>query len=233
MIKLFSETEYQNARYKDSLLLRCIRCDKIFYRTKNSIRIALLKVAADTCEYCSSSCANGLPKQLVKCKQCGKEFLKESSRIKKTLNHFCSHSCAATYNNEHKTTGTRRSKLEAYLEEQLTTMYEFPIKFNTKTEINSELDIFVPHLRLAFELNGIYHYEPIHGKNLLEKTINNDNRKYQACAENNISLCTIDTSSQKYFKPESSKMFLNIITTIIDSKLHQAVPTPKFQSHTY
>ena len=219
MIKLFSEAEYQNAKSKDLLPLQCEECDKIFYIAKQRIRDALFNKTYFKGQYCSRECANGLPKQLVKCKQCNKDFLKESNQIKKHPNHFCSRSCAATYNNEHKVTGTRRSKLEIYLEEQLTTIYEFPIKFNTKTEINSELDIFVPHLQLAFELNGIYHYEPIHGKNLLEKTINNDNRKYQACIENNISLCTIDTSSQKYFKPESSKMFLNIITTIIDSKV--------------
>jgi len=38
------------------------------------------------------------------------------------------------------------------------------IHFNKKDAINSELDIYIPSLKLAFELNGIFHYEPIFGK---------------------------------------------------------------------
>lgn len=36
---------------------------------------------------------------LVTCKQCGKEFHKTNSQIKRTKNNFCSRSCAASYNN--------------------------------------------------------------------------------------------------------------------------------------
>jgi hypothetical protein len=35
----------------------------------------------------------------VKCKQCTKEFDKRPSQIKRTKNNFCTHSCAAIYNN--------------------------------------------------------------------------------------------------------------------------------------
>lgn len=34
------------------------------------------------------------------CAQCGKPVEKIPSQVKKTINHFCSHSCAATYNNK-------------------------------------------------------------------------------------------------------------------------------------
>ena len=81
-----------------------------------------------------------------------------------------------------------------------------------------ELDIYIPSLKLAFELNGIYHYEPIHGSDKLNKIQNNDNRKFQACAEQGISLCIIDTSSQSYFKENTSEKFLKIIINIINSK---------------
>lgn len=40
--------------------------------------------------------------QLVKCSNCGIEFSKLYSEIIKTENHFCSHSCSASYNNTNK-----------------------------------------------------------------------------------------------------------------------------------
>ena len=69
--------------------------------------------------------------------------------------------------------------------------------FNDKTAINSELDIYIPNLKLAFELNGIFHYEPIYGKDKFQRIVENDNNKFQRCQENGISLCIIDTTSQK------------------------------------
>lgn len=39
---------------------------------------------------------------LVNCKNCGKEFNKLPSQIKKTKNHFCNRSCSATFNNKGK-----------------------------------------------------------------------------------------------------------------------------------
>tara|TARA_Y100000310_G_scaffold339131_1_gene430862 strand:+ start:964 stop:1656 length:693 start_codon:yes stop_codon:yes gene_type:complete len=158
-------------------------------------------------------------KQKVSCQQCKKQFLKRTSQIKKHKNHFCSHACAAIYNNTHKKHGTRKSKLEVWLEIQLPDLYpDLEFHFNRKDAINSELDIYIPKLKLAFELNGIFHYEPIYGQKKLGQIQNNDNRKFQACIEKDIELCIIDTSSQKYFKPKTSQKYLDIIDNIINSK---------------
>jgi hypothetical protein len=83
----------------------------------------------------------------------------------------------------------------------------------------SELDIYIPSLKLAFELNGIFHYEPIFGNEKLNKIQKNDNNKFLKCQEKNISLCIIDTSSQKYFKEQTSKKILDIIINIINQHL--------------
>ena len=108
------------------------------------------------------------------------------------------------------------------METKLTELYpNLDIQYNLKEAINSELDIYIPSLKLAFELNGIYHYEPIHGTERLMKIQNNDNNKFQKCIENGISLCIIDTSSLKYFKEQASIKYLNLIKTIIDEKLQQ------------
>ena len=138
-------------------------------------------------------------------------------------NIFCSRSCAAIYKNTHKEKGTRVSKLETWLAEKLRGSFpQTEFHFNRKDTINSELDIYIPSLKLAFELNGIYHYEPIHGYKKLNQIQNNDNRKFQACLERNIELCIIDSSKLTYFKESNALPYLNIIENIIRNK--QAVP---------
>ena len=107
-----------------------------------------------------------------------------------------------------------------WLEEQLTKLYPvLEINFNKTNIINSELDIYIPSLKLAFELNGIFHYEPIYGKEKLDKTKNNDDRKFQICSKLGISLCVIDTHNVKYLKKERDKKFLDIIVKIIDGAI--------------
>lgn len=172
--------------------------------------------------FCSRKCfaASLVTKVLCACQQCSKSFYKLPSQILVSKNNFCSKSCAATYHNAHKTIGIRRSRLEVWLEQQLTSLYPgLEIHYSRKDAINSELDIYVPSLKIAFELNGIFHYEPIFGENKLQQTKNNDQRKFQACLEQGIEFCTLDTSTQKYFKPKTSEKYLTIICNIINQKM--------------
>jgi hypothetical protein len=175
-------------------------------------------------EFCSVSCYGKFKSdnytKVINCKNCEIEVVKHLSDIRsKSGNSFCSRSCSATYNNKNKKFGTRRSKLEIWIEEKLKNKYNFEIIFNGKEVINSELDIYIPSLKLAFELNGIFHYEAIYGEKKLEQIINNDNRKIQACVERGIECCIIDTSNSKNFKPERDKKYLDIIENIIENKL--------------
>ena len=156
----------------------------------------------------------------MKCKNCGKEITKKPSLIKHTKNQFCNRSCAASYNNTHKSHGYRRSKLEIWLEQKLIQLYpNLDIHFNRKDAINSELDIYIPVLKLAFELNGIFHYEPIYGDIKLDSIQNNDNRKFQACLEHGIELCVVDVSWIKYLKETNASKILNIIQEIVQRKM--------------
>lgn len=196
----------------------CDTCNKSFERPVGQINKYINKGYK---VYCSQKChyiARNL-KVKLNCKNCGKSFEKAKNQFEKTKNHFCSYSCSATYNNKHRKNGLRVSKLEKYLQSKLLSIYpNLSFEFNKKDIINSELDIYIPSLKLAFELNGIFHYEPIYGEEKLLKIQNNDKGKFQSCIEKNISLCVIDTSSQKRFTEQSSQKFLNIITSIIDSK---------------
>ena len=204
--------------------IQCDNCKVLFEVDKFKWKRDRHKQKIGKRVYCSKDCryvAKGINfKQLVQCYNCLKSFEKSYSQIIKTNNHFCCQSCAATYNNTHKTKGNRRSKLEKWLEEQLTNIYpELKILYSDKTTINSELDIYIPSLKIAFELNGIFHYEPIFGEDKLNQIQNNDNRKFQACIEHGIELCIIDTSQHKYVKPSTSQKYLDIITHLVTIKM--------------
>ncbi len=219
---LVEMSEVEKGKTYDLFPCKCKHCGKTFFKTRKVIKRIIVEKGEGnhgTGEYCDIKCRSASTKitQLeVECKQCGKNFIKRIVEIKKSPNHYCSHSCAATYQNTHKTHGTRRSKLETYIEERLKTLFLFlPIDFNKKDAIDSELDIYIPSLKLAIELNGIFHYEPIYGQDKLDKIQNNDNRKFQACIEKGISFCTIDSSSFKNFKKEKADKFVEIISGII------------------
>lgn len=159
----------------------------------------------------------------VICTNCTKQFSKTNGNIKQSKNHFCSRSCAATYNNKHKTFGSRKSKLEQWLAQQLKILYpDLEIHYNRKDAIDSELDIYIPSLKLAFELNGVFHYEPIYGENKLKQIQKNDSRKFLACANAGISLCIIDTSKIVYCIPKNYQWVLDIVHRIIDGELQSS-----------
>ncbi len=205
---------------------KCERCGKPFTVPKNTV-LRALKATLDRDRkalykgrYCSKVCRLTRPStaQEHECQQCHVKVMRIPSQVGGKV--FCSQSCSATYHNTHKTHGTRRSKLEVWLEQELAKRYPaLDIHYARKDAINGELDIYVSSIRLAFELNGIFHYEPIYGANKLAQIKNNDQRKYQACIERGIELCTIDTSSFKYFKADRAKPYLDIITKLIDLKL--------------
>lgn len=224
MKPLYTQEEYMLSKSIDELPLECYYCSNIFLKKKKYIT-SELNLNKGEVKFCSQKCSKSfnITKETINCTNCNTEFTKTQGQIKKSKsgNHFCSKSCAATFNNKNKKTGTRRSKLEAWLEEQLINLYsDLDIHFNRKDTIGSELDIYIPSLNIAFELNGIFHYEPIYGNDKLQKIQENDISKSKACHEHKIDLCVIDTSGQKYFKPATSQKYLDIINTIINERLY-------------
>lgn len=207
--------------YDTMISIECDICKKHFTRMQKFVKFEL-KNTPNKKWCCSKQCADltRYTRILVNCKQCGKSFFKRSNQLRRNPNSFCDHSCSATYQNQNKTYGSRRSKLECYLEKELISLYpNLDFHFNRKDAIKSELDIYISSLKLAFELNGIFHYEPIFGQDKLQNILNNDQRKFQACFEKGIELCVIDSSSMKNFKENKAKEYLKIITDIIDQKL--------------
>ena len=219
MKPLYTQDDFNNAKSIDDLLCKCYQCDKSFTQTKHEIQRCINPNNKRTGKYCSKNCENlsKLTIKTISCTNCQLSFERRFKLIK--TNNFCSQSCSVTYNNKHKTHGNRRSKLEVWLEEQLSLLYpNLEIHFNRKDTIGSELDIYIPKLKLAFELNGIFHYEPIYGVDKLSKIKENDISKSKACHEGKIDLCLIDTSGQKYFKISTSQKYLDIIINIIKER---------------
>ena len=220
MIIAYTDDEFNSAISKENLNLKCESCNMIFKISKKNIKYELLK-KRNRYRFCSSHCygVSLQVKNKLNCKNCNKEFFRPTFKLKKSKNHFCSKSCGTTYNNKHKTHGNRRSKLEKWLEEQLIILYSnLEIHFNQKNAISSELDIYIPSLNLAFELNGIFHYEPIYGVDKLLRVQENDISKSKACHDAKIDLCIIDTSAQSYVKPHTSQKYLDIIVEIINNR---------------
>lgn len=231
MKPLYTQEQFNSAKTYDKLPCECYICGKSFLKNKKELILVIKKYTykngkdfSNKAKYCSIKCRgiNSNKRKIIKCKKCETILERKEYQIKnsKTGNQFCSNKCCIIYNNENKSGDFRRSKLEIYLEQKLTELYpNHHILFNNRTTINSELDIYFSDLNLAFELNGIFHYEPIYGQDKLNQIQNNDNRKFQACLENGIELCIIDTSSQINFKEKSSKKFLDIIIDIIQKKM--------------
>lgn len=222
---LINEEELETAKRADLLPVCCERCNNTFYRSKSMVLQVLKHSKRNKLKYCSKICKNEAkiingPKYApCECKRCEKVFLKERGQIKQSPNHFCSHSCAAKYNNTKRLQGKMRSKLELWIEKQLGQLYpDLEVHYCRRDAIDGELDIYIPSLKLAFEINGIFHYEAIFGEEHLCKMQTNDSRKFQACIEKGISLCVIDSSKCTYIKPEKVKKYLDIITNIIDAK---------------
>lgn len=172
--------------------VECLICKKIFLKKRSEIKRA-------PNNYCSRECflnyINGRESKKIKveCIVCKKLFLKLPCEIKRAPRHCCSRNCYYILNREHKDWGSKRSKLEISIEEHLKTLYSFEIRYN-KTDIGYELDIYIPCLNLAIEINGILHYEAIFGDAKLLRTQQIDMEKIVKCNELGIKLFVINVS---------------------------------------
>lgn len=224
---LIDQKDIGKYKSREKIPLECECCRKTFYGPKHKIQW-VLNHNGYRFKYCSEKCRNKTMSKRIDsmCEQCQKPILVNPHQLNRFNHHFCSRSCAAIYHNSHKHFGCRRSKLEMWIEKILTEKYpHLEIHYNKTNAINAELDIYIPSLKLAFELNGVFHYEPIFSEEKLKKTQTNDQRKFQVCSELSISLCVIDVHNTKYLKKERDKKFLDIVVDIINEKLARKVGT--------
>lgn len=196
----------------------CDFCNKNFVTLKRNIYLNIKR--NQNTMFCNQDCFHKFKSTTIKlvCCNCNVEFNRVPD--KRSKNYFCSSSCSATYNNVNKTSGIRRSKLEVWLEENLKLQFpDLTILFNDKATIQSELDILIPSINIAFEINGIFHYESIFGIDKLSKIQNNDIKKVENCLLENIDLHIIDTREMTIFSEKLAHKYLNKITHLVTNKL--------------
>lgn len=173
--------------------------------------------------YCSRDCRYGYQENGIRvpCAQCGRIIRKTPNEIRRTkANIFCSKSCAAVYNNSHRNYGVRRSRLEKFIEQQLTE--EFPsldFQCNTTDPIGIELDFYFPELCFAIELNGVVHYKPIYGHEKFGRIQVKDRQKASLCLKNSIDLKVIDISAAKNFSRKCGEGYWHIVKALVTSKI--------------
>lgn len=200
---LITQEDFAKTPSRGMVKLYCFNCKKSFERVKNQVQRA---VKRRTAKYCSRTCARqstSLSKNVV-CENCGKMFLKQNVEILRSSKHFCSLSCAAKYNNRNKNLGKgRRSKAEDYLFNLIQIDFpELQIIQNERNLLSSglEIDILIPNIKLAIELNGPTHYFPLFGEEKLKRIQLFDLLKQNEIIDLGYKLIIVDISSQNYFK---------------------------------
>ena len=224
MTPLYTQQQFDEGCYKTNLSLQCENCLCTFYKTKKEIGYFLAKkkrYSENWGRYCSSKCwGEALRKsnrKTINCKNCNKEIDLTYYRLAWSENHFCSNSCCAKFNNPNRKK-KGKSKIEYWLNDQLIKKYpNLNFIFNDRKVLDGlELDIYIPSLSIGFELNGVFHYEPVFGYKQLNNQVSRDCKKAYLCMQKKINLCVIDITSLTYFKEHKCLKFLQIITDIIE-----------------
>jgi hypothetical protein len=84
--------------------------------------------------------------------------------------------------------------------------------------MSSEIDIFIPSLKLGIEINGILHYEPIYGEDKLNKIINNDKAKIIACYEVGVELAVL-AYTDTYLSEKVKQKYWSFVKNLICDQL--------------
>jgi len=181
-------------------LIKCAQCGELHYKAQCEILRGLRR---NKKFFCSRKCLYNYEStsQKLTCTNCGILFEKLISQMNKSKsgNHFCSKSCAAVFNNRNKEYGTRRSKIEQYIEDQVKIVFpNLSFECNSKSIIGSELDFYFPTLKLAIQINGVLHYQPIYGQTKLAQIQKLDQEKRDKCSDLGIKLFELDCQNDKY-----------------------------------
>ena len=145
MIIAYTENEFNNAKSDDLLKLKCEQCGKFFYKPKKEIKHSLEHPERNRCRFCSQECVtNNIRKEchVVTCVNCGKEIEISNSEYKrsKTKNFFCSHTCAAIYNNKKRIiTEEQKRKTSESLKRDCVEQENIDVKKITKKIVFSDL----------------------------------------------------------------------------------------------
>lgn len=205
----FCSNKCRGIYYNTSVQVQCLSCELFFFKRFNDIK-------RRPKHFCSKKCTgNYQDKRIeVQCQNCNKFFKKQESEIKKTSRHCCSRYCYQMLAKYKKNWGSNRSKLEIYVEKRLTEELTLNISYNN-TSIGYELDIYLPEMSFAIELNGVFHYKAIYGEEALHKRQEIDRLKAEECVKRNIKLIVINVSEDKNNKKTFEKRYNEIVNLLL------------------
>lgn len=194
----------------------CDHCDKTFYKTPSRIR-------ESQNNFCSAEC-RGLfnrKRSLVVCLTCGQQFEKNDCYIERTEKSFCSNECYQQYPDKINRLDCRRSRAEDYLYKLITN--DFPQLSVSKNDTNilgnnMEIDLAIPTLKIAIEVNGPVHYKELFGKEVLKKTQERDRKKADILNKIGYQLIILDISEYHNFK-RAQPYVLSMYETALKPKL--------------
>ena len=171
-------------------------------------------------------------KHMINCPECNVLFkpLKDRKHNKAKHNQrFCSKSCRMRYFNKnfHINKGCKRniSFPEDYLFLKIKEVFPFLniIQSDRKTlQSGLEIDICMPDISLAIEVNGPVHYFPIFGEKKLVDVQLKDSAKFRELSDMNYSFFVInvsEVSSRKKQKQLIDEVFETKISPIIKNKI--------------
>jgi hypothetical protein len=101
---------------------------------------------------------------------------------------------------------------------ELTIIYpEREILYNNRELLGGlEIDIFVVDIKLAIELNGVFHYKPIHGQDRLIRCQQSDQIKESLCWQKGYELVVVNNCFINYFNEDLGRIVLDKVVGIID-----------------
>lgn len=195
-----------------AVITTCLQCGE-----------SVLKYKSQMCKntFCNSTCAGNFNgKKLsekgsenIHCSYCNKIFnrrkaLNVTRKTKEEKLNFCSQECNGLYAvklgkgifDQSQNYIKLRSDLELFIESKIGNEFPFlDLEVCNRTLMNGpELDFYIPSIKLAIEINGIFHYSPIHGEDLLFKIQTKDKLKIDFCFTNKIQLIVVKSTCNFY-----------------------------------
>lgn len=145
------------------------------------------------------------------CGGCGTRIKRRPRDLKRYGVAYCSHSCHMRTKNAAGLT-VNTSAAELRIAEQMRDAFPtICIAVNDRTLLPDglEIDIHVPALKLAIELNGPIHSRPIFGNRTFAKTQANDRRKARMLKDAGYRLLTVDVRGTEAVTPERRSTYFD------------------------
>jgi hypothetical protein len=224
--------DYYKKNIWNKKILKCPTCEedfKIKLGIYNSTRRRKPGHIFYCCKQCHSKSMITSSSDIVSfiCDNCGKSFDKMKKLRLQPLK-FCNKSCRAKYFARVNNLGGQRSLMEQKLELYIREFFPSVIlNINDRDILGGlELDLYLPELRFAIEVNGPCHFIPIWGEDTLKHTRRNDIIKSNYCQKKGIRLLYITDildrkhdNTEQIFKTQIKPIIIDMIDECIIGKI--------------